>query len=36
VSTMDFSRFYTFTLPLLIFLQALVMQLVGNFHWGPI
>jgi hypothetical protein len=33
VSTKDFSRFYTFTLPLLIFLQALVMQLVGNFHW---
>ena len=33
VSTKDFSRFYAFTLPLLVFLQALVMQLVGNFHW---
>ena len=33
VSTKEFSRFHAFTLPLLIFLQALVMQLVGNFRW---
>ena len=33
VSTKELTRFYVFTLPLLVFLQVMVMQLVGNFHW---
>ena len=33
VSKKKFSSFYAYTLPSLIFLQVMVMQLVGNYRW---